>query len=144
MQHNPQAASILEKLQKSTKMNISSDITVYTCTIGRKATQAKYFLTDSYQIVNVMESIHEVQEKINNGCIDVDKKTGKRRHYSIANFNSTFKSSKLVDKIDNDVIKTRTGGDFSRQSGKNKFKFGQLQGIRGQQNQLLNKEQQKN
>lgn len=71
-----------------------------------------------------------MQEKINSGSLDVDKKT--RRHYSIANFNSNFKSSKLIDKIDNDIIKTRAGGDFSRQSGKNKnkFKFGQLSNMR--------------
>lgn len=122
----------------STKMNISSDINVYTCTIGRKATQAKYFLSDSYQIVSVLEQVHEVQEKINNGSIDVDKKGGRRRHQSIANFNTNFMANRLIDKIDNnDVIKTRTGGDFTRHNGKSKFKFGQLQGMR-QQSMILN------
>ena len=61
-----------------------------------------------------------------------NKKT--KRNYSIAHFNSNFKSSKLIDKIDNDVVKTRFGGDFSRQSGKNKFKFGQASNMRQQQN----------
>lgn len=70
-------------------MNISQDINVYTCTIGRKATQAKYFLSDSYQIVNFLEQINEVQEKINNGSFKKEQKQGKR-HYSIANFSSNF------------------------------------------------------
>ena len=131
MQNNPQQAGILEKLKMSTKMNISSDINVYTCTIGRKATQAKYFLSDSYQIVSVMEQIHETQEKINNGCLDIDNKKT-RRHYSIANFNTNFKSGKLMDKIDTEIIKTRAGGEFSRTTAKNKqqFKFGQKFGMR--------------
>ncbi len=73
-------------------MNISPDINVFTCTIGKKASQAKYFLEDTFHVVNFLEQINEVQDKINNGLYmkkDTMKSKGKR-HYSIANFNPNF------------------------------------------------------
>lgn len=129
MQNNPQAAEIFEKLKQSNKSNVSPDINVYTCTLGRRATQAKYYLSDSYQIVNMLEQINEVQEKINDGSIDKMKKVAGRRQYSLANFGTgNFRAfGKLTDFINDkdQVVKTRAGGEFTRQSGKNKlFKFG--------------------
>lgn len=47
MQNNPHAQTLLEKLKSGQRMNISSDINIYTCTIGKKATSAKYYLNDS-------------------------------------------------------------------------------------------------
>ena len=102
-------------------MNISQDIIVYTCTHGRKATQAKYFLSDSYQIVTVLEQINEVQEKINNGAFKKENKSGKR-HQSFANFSSNFKFKGLGEfNFNNDSVKTRAGGEFTRHVAKNKF-----------------------
>ena len=44
-----------KKNKKNFKDNISPDINVFTCTIGRRATQAKYFASDAGQIVNMLE-----------------------------------------------------------------------------------------
>lgn len=119
---------MFEKLKTAAKSNISQDINVFTCTIGRKATQAKYFLGDSYQIVNVLDQINEVQEKINNGFFKLEKNPNKnKRLNSIANFNSNFKFKGLGEfNFNQEIVKTRVGGDFSRQSGKGKFKFGNM------------------
>ena len=36
-------------------MNISPDINVHTCVIGKRATQAKYFISDPSYVVNILE-----------------------------------------------------------------------------------------
>ena len=68
-----------------------------------------------FHVVNFLEQINELQDKINNGVFmkkDTIKSKGKK-HYSIANFNTKF--NKLTEFThNNETVKTRFGGDFSR------------------------------
>ena len=42
-------------------MNASKDIRVYTCTLGRKATQAKYYIADPNQIASILKKLGEAE-----------------------------------------------------------------------------------
>jgi hypothetical protein len=66
---------------KNFKDSISPDINVYTCTIGRRVTQAKYFVGDPGQIVTMLEQLHHNKHRVKN---DNKKKVAGMK--SLANF----------------------------------------------------------
>ena len=79
---------------KNYKDNISPDINVFTCTIGRRATQAKYFVSDPGQIVTIMEQLNSAKHKVKVGGGLNKRKT--HRMQSLANFNMEMKFGKLA------------------------------------------------
>ena len=99
---------------KNYKDNISPDINVFTCTIGRRATQAKYFVSDPGQIVTIMEQLNSAKHKVKVGGGLNKRKT--HRMQSLANFNMEMKFGKLVDTShDKDsIFKTKNAGIFLR------------------------------
>lgn len=77
---------------KNYKDNVSPDINVFTCTIGRRATQAKYFVGDPGQIVTMLDQLNNAKHRVK---ADRNKKkvAGMK---SLANFGN-LQFGKLVD-----------------------------------------------
>lgn len=94
---------------KNYKDNVSPDINVFTCTIGRRATQAKYFVGDPAHIVSMLEQLNNAKHRVK-----VENKKKAIRMQSLANFNMHF--GKLVDTSqDKDtMVKTKNAGIFMR------------------------------
>lgn len=118
---------MLKNPKKSYKDNVSPDINVFTCTIGRRATQAKYFVGDPAQIVNMLEQLNNAKHKVK-----VEQKKRAVRMQSLANFNMHF--GKLVDTShDKDsIVKTKNAGSFMRHNKINhglKNRLGQSRGF---------------
>lgn len=95
----------IEKLEK--KKNIfSKDINVFTCCVGRIATQAKYFVSDSNHLESILDCL-----------IHPNKKPGlqnkiKKALNSTANLRGNFMFGN--QKKSPDVVKTKFGGVFTR------------------------------
>ena len=55
---------MLTNKKKNYKDTVSPDINVFTCTIGRRATQAKYFVGDPGQIVSMLEQLNNAKHRV--------------------------------------------------------------------------------
>mmetsp|Transcript_3951 Transcript_3951/g.6705 ORF Transcript_3951/g.6705 Transcript_3951/m.6705 type:complete len:180 (-) Transcript_3951:254-793(-) len=95
---------IVSKLKNSHK---SLDVRVVTCTIGRKPTQAKYFISDQIQIGDVIDQINQVTKKCRDNQGGGFGKTMKalrsgpnqKRLNSVANMNGNlFRFGRLIEK----------------------------------------------
>jgi len=62
-QFQRQKKELLEKINNSKIANISLDVNVFTCVIGRKPTQAKYFVNDSSQFISIIEQLIQVNKR---------------------------------------------------------------------------------
>jgi hypothetical protein len=101
----------MNKVVKNYKDSVSPDINVFTCTIGRRATQAKYFIGDPGQIVTILEQLNNKQHRVK--MVEQKKKVAGMK--SLANFGN-LQFGKLVDTShDKDsIVKTKNAGIFMR------------------------------
>jgi len=59
MKQSNQLANLNQfKKQFKDKAVVSNNIKVFTCSIGQKATQAKYYIKDSIEIVEMFDRLH--------------------------------------------------------------------------------------
>lgn len=124
MRSGAQPASPIQT--RATNMNISPDINVYTCVIGKRATQAKYYISDPSCVVQILEQMKAWQK-----AIEQIKKGNRpiKQRKSLANFGvQGLQSRNLFAGIGGfglgkkeQPIKTRKAGDFSKSSGKPKI-----------------------
>lgn len=103
MANNQDACNKLNKLQK--KAVVTKDINVFTCSIGQKATQAKYYVQDLNQIVPIVEQLINAAKKYKAlegpGVFKYNK--GNKRLNSLANLAHKTTNFKAVKDIQNDV-----------------------------------------
>lgn len=114
--------TLLQRLRNSIKAHVSPDISVFTCTIGRRATQAKYFVNEG-QIVDLLGQFNRKKNLVNNRAGPTFGNLNKNRgqNYSIANFGvSNLKFGKLIESGDQSgqIVKTKLGGIFTRHTKK--------------------------
>lgn len=97
-------------------MNISPDINVYTCIIGKRATQAKYYISDPQCVVQILDRLNTWQRDLKRGT-----KALKQRK-SLANFGvQGFMSRNMFGIGKKEApVKTRIG-EFTRH-GASKYK----------------------
>ena len=55
MRHGTQPVTPVQ----SKSINVSPDINVYTCVIGKKATQAKYYVSEPSSVVRILEQMSD-------------------------------------------------------------------------------------
>ena len=85
--YNPGSGrSRMNKMNYFNKLNVSKEINVYTCTVGMRLTQAKYYFADQYHIFDMLDQLNELQMKINDGSLDKLQRVQQKRQYSLANF----------------------------------------------------------
>ena len=98
--------------KKNYKDTVSPEISVFTCTIGRRATQAKYFVGDPGQIVSMLEQLNNAKHRVK---ADHSKKKKMAGMKSLANFGN-LQFGKLVDTSheQDSMVKTKNAGIFMR------------------------------
>ena len=112
MANNQDACNKLNKLQK--KAVVTKDINVFTCSIGQKATQAKYYVQDLNQIVPIVEQLINAAKKYKalEGPGVFKSNKGNKRLNSLANLASNFKGVKDIQNEVDDGKRQAKGGNF--------------------------------
>ena len=115
---------VLQRLRNSIKANVSPDISVFTCTIGRRATQAKYFVNEG-QIVDLLAQFNKRKSLVGNKNGPLLKHKASNNYSSIANFGNNLKFGKLIERDDDSgqVVKTKLGGTFTRHTNMKSLKM---------------------